>query len=128
MNEEKDMVCHIKKTDDDISNMFWGKFRLESQNTKCEDCNVETMLNYDGIVLPIGLYYLQNLSTPEIEYEVNETPVKEDLLQILFNMNNNNNERVKKTVANTNAILSKKYTRRTKQKTETKKNKTRRNK
>ena len=35
MNEEKDMVCHTKINDNnDISNLFWGKFKLESQNTK----------------------------------------------------------------------------------------------
>ena len=126
MNEEKDMVCHTKTNDsNEISNLFWGKFKLETQNTNCDGCNIESMLNYDGIVLPIGLYYLQNLNVPKLNYEVKETPVQDDLLKILFDMNNDNGGRVKKTTANTNAILTKKFTRRS---TKTKKNKTRRKK
>lgn len=127
MNEEKDMVCHTKINDNnDISNLFWGKFKLESQNTKCDSCNIETMVNYDGIVLPIGLYYLQKFSSPRLSYNVNEAPVQDDLLKILLDMNSDNTTRSKQTPINTNAILSKKYTRRTNKKK--KKNKTKRNK
>jgi hypothetical protein len=126
MDSEKDMVCHLKQTDNDFSNLFWGKFKLESKNTKCDDCIIDTMSKYDGIVLPMGLYYLQHLKTPEINYETKEEPLQDDLLKILMDMNNNVGGRLKKTSTNTNAIITKKY--KTRRNCKQKKYKTRRNK
>jgi hypothetical protein len=88
MNELEDMVCYNSKGEENISDLFWGKYKLESQNASCEDCNIDQLLKYDGIVLPVGLYYLQNFKPPKLNYQVEEEPVHDDLLQILMNLNN----------------------------------------
>ena len=87
MNELEDMVCYNSNGEDNISQMFWGKYKLESQNASCDECNVDPLLKFDGIVLPVGLYYLQNFKTPKLNYQVEEQPVHDDLLQILMNLN-----------------------------------------
>jgi len=91
MNELEDMVCHNKTTNDNISNLFWGKYKLESQNICGEECNIDTLLNFDGVVPPIGLIglqYIQTLKKPTLHYEIEENPVQDDLLKILLDMNN----------------------------------------
>ena len=65
MNELEDMVCYNNNGKNNLSELFWGKYKLETQNATCEDCNIEPLLKYDGIVLPVGLYYLQNFKTPK---------------------------------------------------------------
>lgn len=87
MNELEDMVCYNAGGADNISDMFWGKYKLESQNASCDSCNIEPLLKYDGIVLPVGLYYLQNFKTPKLNYQIEEQPVQDDLLQILMDLN-----------------------------------------
>ena len=91
MNELEDMVCHNKTTNDNISNLFWGKYKLESQNICGEECNIAPLLKHDGVVLPIGLiglHYIQTLKKPTLHYEIEETPIQDDLLKILLDMNN----------------------------------------
>ena len=74
-----------------LSELFWGKYKLETENATCDDCNIEPLLKYDGIVLPVGLYYLQNFKTPKLNYKVEEEPVKDDLLQMLIDLNTGGN-------------------------------------
>jgi hypothetical protein len=91
MNELEDMVCHNKTANDNISNLFWGKYKLESQNICGEECNIDALLNFDGIVPPIGLIglqYIQTLKKPTLHYETDEIPIQDDLLKILLDMNN----------------------------------------
>ena len=87
MNKLEDMVCYSSNGEENISDLFWGKYKLESQSASCDDCNIDPLLKFDGIVLPVGLYYLQNFKTPKLNYKVEEQPVHDDLLQILMDLN-----------------------------------------
>lgn len=87
MNKLEDMVCYSSNGKDNISDLFWGKYKLESENATCGDCNVEPLLKYDGIVLPVGLYYLQNFKTPKLNYKVEEQPIQDNLLDALMDLN-----------------------------------------
>ena len=87
MNELEDMVCYNNNGKNNLSELFWGKYKLETQNATCEDCNIEPLLKYDGIVFPVGLYYLQNFKTPKLNYHVEEQPVHDDLLKMLIDLN-----------------------------------------
>ena len=89
MNELEDMVCYNKNSKNNLSELFWGKYKLESQNATCDECNIDPLLKYDGIVLPIGLYYLQNFKTPKLNYHVEEQPLQDDLLKTLIELNTN---------------------------------------
>lgn len=111
MNELEDMVCYNSNNKNNLSELFWGKYKLETENATCDDCNIEPLLKYDGIVLPVGLYYLQNFKTPKLNYNVEEEPVQDDLIKMLMDLNTGDN---KKKVSKTKKYTRKKHLKRNK--------------
>ena len=103
MNELEDMVCYNSTNENNLSELFWGKYKLETQNATCDECNIEPLLKYDGIVLPVGLYYLQNFKPPKLNYQVEEQPIQDDLIKMLMELNtgDNHSKKVSKTKKHT---------------------------
>ena len=103
MNELEDMVCYNNNGKNNLSELFGGKYKLETQNASNDECDIEPLLKYDGIVLPVGLYYLQNFKTPKLNYKVEEEPVQDDLIKMLMDLNNggNNSKKVTKSKKHT---------------------------
>ena len=61
MNELDDMVCYLKKNEDNIYDLYWNNYRLQSTNTESDGCNFP---NFHHTIVPMGLHYLNDLNIP----------------------------------------------------------------
>lgn len=61
MNELDDMVCYLKENEDNIYDLYWNNYKLQSANTESDGCNLH---DFHHTIVPMGLHYLTDLNIP----------------------------------------------------------------